>query len=230
MFFSHASRARILGAAIGAAALLSQSVIASSAERPSRPDLTAASQDYARTVNEGTAAGAMTGAALGAAVGAAVGRGGGGALAGGIIGTMAGMMIGHAAGTSVANKKQEYARRENSLNRSIAQVKSSNAKLESLVSMTAQVIAAREEELSQLNAAPDPEDRRDLIAGLDADLAAVNKALVAARRTQDTLRANLSNFSGSRASALSAEAQRTKAQVSQLTAQRDELVRMRKSI
>lgn len=76
--------------------------------------------DQTRTKTEGTLAGAGLGGAAGALIGLAAG-GGRGAAIGAAIGVGAGSLIGYAVGSHIADKKAEYASREDWLDACIAQ-------------------------------------------------------------------------------------------------------------
>lgn len=188
------------------------------------------SADYVRTVQEGTQAGAVVGAAVGAVVGNAVNHGALGGLAGGLIGMAAGGLVGQAIGTDVANRKQAYAAQEDQLDDAIARAKAGNAKLSSIIALTTRIVATRQAELKALKQAPSEPDRQAFVTGIQGDIASLDSALAAARQTRDTLKANLANYAGPDAAALSSEAARTSSQVSKLNAQRNELARMGTSI
>lgn len=81
--------------------------------------------DSSRTVTEGALSGAAVGAGLGAIVGALVG-GGDGAAIGAAIGGAVGGVAGGAVGKHIADKKAEYASREEWLDACIAQARKSN--------------------------------------------------------------------------------------------------------
>ena len=83
------------------------------------------SNDSTRTKTEGTMAGAGIGAVLGAAIGAALG-GRDGALKGAAIGAGVGALSGFAYGSSVANKKAEYASEEEWLSACLAETQNTN--------------------------------------------------------------------------------------------------------
>ena len=83
------------------------------------------SNDSTRTKTEGTLAGAGIGAVLGAAIGAALG-GRDGALKGAAIGAGVGALSGFAYGTSVANKKADYASEEEWLSACLAETQNTN--------------------------------------------------------------------------------------------------------
>lgn len=189
------------------------------------------SADYVDTVNEATTAGLFTGAAVGTVIGSVVSRNSGlGPLAGMVIGGAVGSIVGNIAGTQVADQKEEYARREDNLDRSIAQLRSGNTKLASLVDVSTQLVAVRKAELAQLKQAPDASAQRTLAAELATEVASLDRALAAATKTRDTLRANLANYQGDINPALSSELNRTTKQVSALQARRNELARMQKGL
>jgi outer membrane lipoprotein SlyB len=189
------------------------------------------SADYVNTVSEATTAGLATGAVIGAFVGSSVSNNSGvGALAGTVIGGAVGSIFGNLAGTEVANKKAEYVRREDGLDKSIAQMRAGNAKLASLVDVSTQLVAVRKAEVERLSQVPDVEARRTLSAELAGEVGSLDKALVAARKTRATLSANIANYQGNEPPALSAEMKRTNGQLAALQARRDELDRMRKKL
>ena len=137
--------------------------------------------DSGRTKAEGTAVGAGAGALLGAIIGGATG-GGRGAVIGGAIGAAAGGAAGYAYGTHVANKKAEYASREDWLDDCIASAHQVNAEareynaglaaeIEELDAETARLAQAYEQKTAQ---------REELVqekARVEAKLEEANKNL-----------------------------------------------------
>lgn len=232
MSMGSSSRRFILSAAVGFTALCATSVGAPAQDaRALNARLYKGSADYVNTVSEATTAGLATGAIIGAIVGGAVSNNSGvGALAGTVIGGVAGSIFGNIAGKDVANKKAEYARREDSLDSSIARTRASNVKLASLVDVSTQLVAVRKSEIEQLNEAPDPAARRALASDLASEVKSLDAALAAANKTRAALRANIANYQGNHPPVLSAELKRTNEQLNALQARRDELDRMRKRL
>uniref|UniRef100_Q07JF7 17 kDa surface antigen n=1 Tax=Rhodopseudomonas palustris (strain BisA53) TaxID=316055 RepID=Q07JF7_RHOP5 len=221
-----------LCAAIGIAALcatMADALAQSARELDAR--LHKRSADYVTTVSEATTAGLVAGATIGGVIGSSVVRDSGlGGLAGTVIGGAIGSMIGNGIGTNVADQKEEYARREDGLDRSIAQLRAGNSKLASLVEISTQLVAVRKAEFEQLNQVPDAGARRSLATDLAAEVGSLDQALAAANKTRNTLRANIANYQGNEPPALTAEMKRTNGQLAALQARRNELDRMRKSL
>ncbi|MDR2946645.1 MAG: hypothetical protein LBV79_07875 [Candidatus Adiutrix sp.] len=103
--------------------------------------------DRTRTQTEGTLAGAGIGAALGAAIGAIAG-GHRGALTGALIGAGVGGTAGLAYGTSVANKKADYASEEEWLAACLAEAQSVNQQTADYNSRLKTSLASYKKELS----------------------------------------------------------------------------------
>ncbi|MCR5536720.1 MAG: hypothetical protein K6F05_04815 [Succinivibrio sp.] len=109
------------------------------------------SDDGTRTKTEGTLAGAGIGAALGAAIGALAGKGKGAAI-GAAIGAGVGGAGGYMVGSHVAEKKAEYASREDLLNDRIARVRDLNEQSKIYNASLRKTINNLDKELSKLRA------------------------------------------------------------------------------
>lgn len=107
--------------------------------------------DSTRTTTEGTLAGAGVGAGVGALVGALVGGGRGAAIGAGI-GAGVGALTGAAVGKHIADKKAEYASREDWLDACIAQARTTNENTVAYNQQLSADIAALDKESTRLAA------------------------------------------------------------------------------
>ena len=105
--------------------------------------------DRTRTKVEGTAAGAAAGGVLGGVIGGLVSLGSPSSIAqGALIGAQIGGGAGYAYGTSVANKKAEYASREAWLDACIAEARTTADKSRDYSRLARQVLARQQHELA----------------------------------------------------------------------------------
>ena len=157
--------------------------------------------DRTRTQTEGTLAGAGIGALLGAGIGAATG-GSRGALAGALIGATVGGVAGLAYGTSVANKKEEYASEEAWLEACLNEAKSVNqqaaaansrlrtnlASYQAGASSTGYSFAGGESDQKQISQAVrrDLKEGQDLVAGLEYQISSQEQAVASASSSPQT--------------------------------------------
>ncbi len=185
------------------------------------------SDDYRQTVSEATTLGAVAGAIVGGAIGAAQGRGAGAAIGGAAIGALAGGLLGNLGGRAVADNKASYARREDGLDRAIAQARSGNRKLAELVSISGKLVSERRATLARLEQHPDDGERRRLASQLADEVSTLDSSISTARQQRDTLRSNASNLSGRDRAVLTGEADRANSGIATLQSRRDELERMR---
>ena len=111
-----------------------------------------AETDRGKTQQEGTAAGAAGGAVLGAVLGAIIGGDAEGALVGAAIGATVGGVAGYAYGTHVADKKAEYAAKEDWLNACIASLEETNAQTKAYNAQLEQDIVDLKAETTSLQA------------------------------------------------------------------------------
>jgi multidrug efflux pump subunit AcrA (membrane-fusion protein) len=152
--------------------------------------------DYQQTVAEGVVAGAVIGGIIGAV------SGGGdtrrmmqnittGAVAGGIVGGGVGLMI--------AGRKQEFAQREAALDALVTDAQDRNARLTKLVRATQSLIAQRRSELErvkalQVGSAQRASARRQLLAELEADQAALAEAITMVEKSHRELAENIAHL------------------------------------
>jgi hypothetical protein len=105
--------------------------------------------DRTRTKVEGTAAGAAAGGILGGVIGGVVSGGSPTYIAqGAIIGAQIGGHAGYAYGTSVANKKAQYASQEAWLDACIAEAKTTTEKSRDYSRLARQIIARQQREIA----------------------------------------------------------------------------------
>ncbi len=114
-----------------------------------------AQTDRGQTQQEGAAAGAAGGAVLGAVLGVIIGGDAEGALVGAAIGAAAGGLAGYAYGTHVADKKAEYAAKEDWLNACIASLEETNAQTKAYNAELSQDIVDLRSETATLQASYD---------------------------------------------------------------------------
>ena len=139
--------------------------------------------DRTRTKVEGTAAGAAAGGILGGVIGGVVSLGSPSYIAqGAVIGAQVGGHMGYAYGTSVANKKAQYASREAWLDACIAEAKSTADRSRNYSHLARQIIARQQREIAAVlnngEIRPESRERATAIRGrLDASITNLNAAI-----------------------------------------------------
>jgi gas vesicle protein len=145
--------------------------------------------DRTRTQTEGTLVGTGIGAAIGAGIGAALG-GRRGALAGAAIGAGVGGMAGLAYGTSVANKKREYASEEEWLAACLAEAKTTNEQAAAYNNRLKNTLAGYNKSVSDKNLAQnikkDLKESGQVLAHLDHTISSQEKAIASTASNAQT--------------------------------------------
>lgn len=185
--------------------------------------------DATRTKTEGTLTGAGIGAAVGAGIGAIFGKGKG-ALIGAAIGAGVGSMAGYFVGAHVADKKAEYASREDWLDACIARTQEVTAETAKYNEQLKKDIAALNKETKALTAKRNKidaetkkaerekieglrNDTKSTLASLDTELSKQKQVLADARQNGNTKEAK----------ALDAEIKKLQKQVNDMKAYNKQL-------
>jgi len=185
---------------------------------------------YNQTVAEGAVLGCLVGIGIGVLASSRSNRG-----QNALIGCGAGAVVGGGAGAYIANKQESYATREQQLDAMIADVRTENERLASLVTTTRQVIADDKARIDQIDG--------DLAAGkitlaqaktkmasVDDNTAYLDNTLTELRKRQQTYvdaAAQTQSGSAKQNAAMQAEIATLETQIAQLQSERDALVQRR---
>lgn len=163
-----------------------------------RSRLVAQTDDYRRTIVEGVSIGVVVGGLGTALVTAAAGGSSRDVLRNGLIGAAIGGAVGGLAGKSVADRKQQYVAREDSLGAVIRQARANNAKLSSMTATAQALVRQRRSEAASLKQASEAR-KQGFVSSLADDQSALSSAISASRREIDQLK-SLKERYGSNAS------------------------------
>lgn len=152
-----------------------------------RSRLVAQTDDYRRTIVEGASLGFVVGGLGTALVTAAAGGSSRDVLRNGLIGAAIGGAVGGLAGKSVADRKQQYVAKEDSLGAVIRQARANNAKLSSMTSTAQALVRQRRSEAAALKQASDAR-KQGFVSSLGDDQQALSGAISASRREIDQLK------------------------------------------